>query len=196
MLKIIGWVLGIVAIGFVGMYFDKGEFLAGFVCVLAIGFLIPPLLNKINKNSKESAEKKGKEYKELTPKSSIIGGVVLLIIAAIMGNGSSNNEQVALPSWYDSSATELVSKKASDWHKATDSQKLSASADIIYTVWKDGKLKPKISNKIKSVDDIKPFANGLAKELDKAFDGSPSETGANPAIKEGAVTLLVLNGWI
>lgn len=196
MLKIIGWVLGAIAVLSVGMYFDKGEFLAGFVCVIAIGFLIPPLLNKINQNGKESAERKGKEYKELTPKSSIIGGVVLLIVAAFMGSGSDTSDQVVLPSWYDNSATELVSKKASDWHKATDTQKLSASADIIYTVWKDGKLKPKISNKIKSIDDIKPFAKGLAKELDKAFEGSPSETGANPAIKEGAVTLLVLNEWI
>lgn len=85
LLKVIGWVLGIGSIAFVGMFFDKGEVLAGMLCVFAIGFFIPPFLNKINKNARESAEKKGKEHKDLSLKASIIGGFVLIIIAVVIG---------------------------------------------------------------------------------------------------------------
>lgn len=85
MLKIIGWLLGIASMGFVGMYFDKGEVLAGFICVIAIGFFIPPLLNKINNNARKKAEAKGKEHKDLSLKASVIGGVVLLVLAGFLG---------------------------------------------------------------------------------------------------------------
>jgi len=86
MVKVIGWVLGIVAIASVGMHFDNGEVLAGIICFFAIGFLIPPILNKINAANKKSAEEKGKTHSDTSQKSANILGVVLLIIAGVIGS--------------------------------------------------------------------------------------------------------------
>lgn len=88
MVKVIGWALGVLAIAAVGMHFDNGEVFAGIICFFAIGFLIPPILNKINAASKKAAEEKGKPDKPLTQKSANIFGVVLIIIAALIGSGS------------------------------------------------------------------------------------------------------------
>lgn len=88
MVKVIGWALGVLAIASVGMHFDNGEVLAGIISFFAIGFLIPPILNKINAANKKSAEEKGKSHSDLAQKSANIFGVVLLIIAAFIGSGS------------------------------------------------------------------------------------------------------------
>ncbi|MGE6809571.1 hypothetical protein [Pseudoalteromonas nigrifaciens] len=88
MAKVIGWILGILSIGFVGMFFEKGEVLAGIISVFAIGFFIPPLLNKTNASTKKAAEKKGKQDKPLTQKSANILGVFLIVIAGFIGSGS------------------------------------------------------------------------------------------------------------
>ena len=88
MVKVIGWVLGIVAIAGVGMHFDNGEVLAGIISFFAIGFLIPPILNKINAANKKSAEEKGKTHSDTSQKSANILGVILLIVAAFIGSGS------------------------------------------------------------------------------------------------------------
>ena len=53
MLKIIGWAFGVIAIVMIGYYFDNGEILAGLICLFAAGFLIPPMLNKINNNARK-----------------------------------------------------------------------------------------------------------------------------------------------
>ncbi len=82
LLKVIGWVLGIASIAIAGQFFDKGEFLSGMLCVLAIGFLIPPMREKLNKSM---AKKKGNNSAELTPKQGVIGGVIIIIVAGIIG---------------------------------------------------------------------------------------------------------------
>lgn len=86
MVKVIGWVLSVLAIAGVGMHFDNGEVFAGIICFFAIGFLIPPILNKINAKNKKSAEEKGKSHSDLSQKSANILGVVLIIIAAVIGS--------------------------------------------------------------------------------------------------------------
>jgi len=88
MVKVIGWVLGVVAIASVGMHFDNGEVLAGIICFIAIGFSIPPILNKTNASNKRSAEQKGKTHSDLPQKSANVLSVVILIVAAFIGSGS------------------------------------------------------------------------------------------------------------
>ncbi|KTF14809.1 hypothetical protein [Pseudoalteromonas sp. H105] len=88
MAKAIGWLLGVLAIASVGMHFDNGEVLAGIICFFAIGFLIPPILNKINSANKKSADEKGKTHSATSQKSANILGVVILIVAAFIGSGS------------------------------------------------------------------------------------------------------------
>lgn len=86
MAKVIGWILGILSIGFVGMFFDKGEVLAGIISLFAIGFFIPPILNKINASAKNVAEEKGKKPTNTSQRSANVLGVVLVIIAAVVGS--------------------------------------------------------------------------------------------------------------
>lgn len=88
MVKVIGWALGVLAIAAVGMHFDNGEVLAGIISFFAIGFLIPPILNKINAANKKSAEEKGKTHSDTSQKSANILGVILLIVAALIGRES------------------------------------------------------------------------------------------------------------
>mgnify|MGYP001178449227 CR=1 FL=1 len=81
---IIGWYLGLTAIGGVFTSFSKGEILAGVICFFAIGILIPPMLNKINSANKKRAEEKGKSHSDLTQKSANIIGFIIIIITAII----------------------------------------------------------------------------------------------------------------
>lgn len=90
MVNIIGWALGVLSVFSVGMYFEKGEFLSGFICVFAVGFTIPPMLNKINNTNKQKAEEKGKQYNDITQKSGNIAGVIIFIVAAIIGGDASS----------------------------------------------------------------------------------------------------------
>lgn len=83
---VIGWFLGLSAIGGVISNFENKEFLAGVVSFFAIGFLIPPLLNKINSTNKKTAEEKGKSHSDLTQKSANIFGFILIIISAVIGS--------------------------------------------------------------------------------------------------------------
>jgi hypothetical protein len=86
MLKIVGWAMGAIAIYLVGMFFDKGEFMAGMLCVFSVGLFIPPIIEKLNNNAREKAEQNGKPHKDLSLKSSIIGGVLLLAFAGYIGS--------------------------------------------------------------------------------------------------------------
>ncbi|MEH6729698.1 MAG: WYL domain-containing protein [Pseudoalteromonas distincta] len=83
---VIGWFLGISAIGGVGSNFEKNEYLAGMVCFFAILVLIPPILNKLNAKNKKMAEEKGKIHSNLTQKSANIFGLILIIISAVIAS--------------------------------------------------------------------------------------------------------------
>ena len=88
MAKVIGWILGVLAIISVGMHFDQGEVFAGIICIIAIGFSMPPILNKTNASNKRTAEAKGKAYSELPQKSANILSVILLVVAGFIGSGN------------------------------------------------------------------------------------------------------------
>lgn len=66
------------------MYFDLGDRISGVICLFAAGFFFPPVLNKINNTNREKAESKGKTYKDITQKSVVVFGIVLLAIAAVI----------------------------------------------------------------------------------------------------------------
>ena len=206
MVKVIGWILGILSIGFVGMFFEKGEVLAGIISFFAIGFLIPPILNKINANNKKTAEEKGKTDKPLTQKSANIFGVVLIIIAAVIGSDSNISEEgeseyqsekpkAAMPSWYESGNSGLIDKRAAEWHKATYKQQVSVSADYIAHLKQKGRLNATITANINTKEDVKPFAVALTESMNIGLKDSPHKTGQNPRISEAMATLIVTSGW-
>ncbi|WP_405598960.1 MULTISPECIES: hypothetical protein [unclassified Pseudoalteromonas] len=88
MIKLGTWALGVLSLISVIMYFDIGDRISGVICMFAAGFFFPPVLNKINNTNKEKAESKGKTHKDITQKSAIVFGIILLAIAAALSVGS------------------------------------------------------------------------------------------------------------
>lgn len=83
---IVGWFLGLAAIGGAGSNFENKEFFAGMMCFFAIFVVIPPILNKLNAKNKKMAEEKGAISSNLTQKSANIFGLILILIAAFIGS--------------------------------------------------------------------------------------------------------------
>ncbi|ASM53758.1 hypothetical protein PNIG_a1620 [Pseudoalteromonas nigrifaciens] len=83
---IVGWLLGLAAIGGAGSNFENKEFFAGMMCFFAIFLVIPPILNKLNAKNKKMAEEKGAISSNLTQKSANIFGLILILIAAFIGS--------------------------------------------------------------------------------------------------------------
>lgn len=83
---VIGWFLGVMAIGGVGQNFEKSEFFAGMISFLAIGLVIPPILKKINQTNKKNAQEKGKDFSELDQKTANIIGFILIMIATYIAS--------------------------------------------------------------------------------------------------------------
>jgi len=207
MVKVIGWILGVLAIAGVGMHFDNGEVLAGIICFFAIGCLIPPILNKINAANKKSSEEKGVTHAEITQKGANIFGLVLIIIAAAIGGGSgseSTTKPIAVEQkekskkeWYAHdiklSYGEMNGK---NWASYTSDQRLAISANVLAHFWTEKTLSPKIMNNIKKMDDLKPYANELTAELDEFYLGGDQQLTANQPLSESAVILLKLKKWI
>lgn len=88
MIKVGAWVLGGLSLISVIMYFDLGDRISGVICMFAAGLFFPPVLNKINNTNREKAESKGKIYKDITQKSAVVFGIILLAIAAVLSIGS------------------------------------------------------------------------------------------------------------
>jgi hypothetical protein len=207
MAKVIGWVLGILAIASVGKHFDNGEVLAGIICFFAIGFLIPPILNKINSKNKKSSEEKGVTHAEITQKGANIFGLVLIIIAAAIGGGSdseSTTKPIAVEQkeksekeWYvHNIKISYGEMNGKNWASYTSDQKLAISANVLAHFWTEKTLSPKIMNNIKSMDDLKPYAKELTAELDEFYLGGNQKLTANQSLSESAVILLKLKKWI
>ena len=207
MVKVIGWVLGLAAMGGVITNFEKGEVFAGVICFFAIGFLIPPILNKINAKNKKSAEEKGKSHSDLSQKSANILGVVLIIIAAVIGGGSgseSKTKPIAVEQkekgekeWYvHNIKISYGEMNGKNWASYNSDQKLAISANVIAHFWTEKTLSPSIMNKIKKMDDLKPYAKELTAELDEFYLKGDQQLTANQPLSESAVILLRLMKWI
>lgn len=207
MAKAIGWLLGVLAIASVGMHFDHGEVLAGIICFFAIGFLIPPILNKINSANKKSAEEKGKSHSDLTQKSANIFGIVLIIIAAAIG-ASSGSESTTKPiaveqeeknekEWYAHNIKISYGEmNGENWKSYTSDQKLAISANVLAHFWTEKTLSPNIMNSIQNMDDLKPYAKELTAALDEFYLAGDKQITANQSLSESSVIILKLMQWI
>lgn len=94
LLKTLGWLLGIFTIFLTGIYFDQGDTLSGIISILAVGFFIPPILNKINENAAKKAQEKQKSTKPTSLKSGVISGLVLLFFSYLATNTDSASPDV------------------------------------------------------------------------------------------------------
>ncbi|CAI2121938.1 Uncharacterised protein [Serratia fonticola] len=101
--------------------------------------------------------------------------------------------------WYQGGT--LHEANAIEWQNAKQENKLATSADFIAGIYSKGLLVPEISNKIKSVDDFKPYAVELTNQLDAAFERDPNpaqnkKTFTNQSVKSTAMMLMIVMAWV
>jgi hypothetical protein len=102
-------------------------------------------------------------------------------------------------SWYQGGT--LHEANALTWQKASQQNKLATCADFIAGLYSKNLLSDDISRKIKSVDDFKPYAAELVKQLDSAFKPEPKKSEnekmfANQTVKSTAMMLMIMMKWV
>jgi len=118
---------------------------------------------------------------------------LLMLVMTIFSQSASAKE------WYEGGTLHQAS--ALEWQKSTYANKLATAGDLVAAVHKAGKLVPALSSQIKSVDDIKPMAAAIVKELDDAFAPDPDAQKnkamfANQKVTDTAVMLMAMTGWL
>ncbi|MCX7429085.1 MAG: hypothetical protein NTW96_26105 [Planctomycetia bacterium] len=73
--------------------------------------------------------------------------------------------------WYEGGT--LHKKTGLEWQTASRADKLATYADFVTVAWRNGDLKPSIADSISTIDDVLPYAYGLACFLDAAFKPHP-----------------------
>lgn len=100
--------------------------------------------------------------------------------------------------WYEGGT--LHRKSALDWQKATGANKLATCADLVAALHKNGSLKTSMSNRIKSIDDLLPYAIELRSFLDAAFERDPDDQinrrmYANQTVSSATAIAVVMLKW-
>lgn len=118
--------------------------------------------------------------------------LTFLIFALFTNNAFAEN-------WYAGGT--LHEANALTWQTATPENKLATCADFIAGVYSKELLAPEINRKIKSVNDFKPYASELAKQLDDAFtpESDPiqnKEIFTNQSVKSTAMMLMIMMKWV
>jgi Zn-finger nucleic acid-binding protein len=141
-----------------------------------------------------------------------IGCAILLIMLCsgiLLDSGRSHSSRNSYssvssrtrPSEHWKSGGTLHTKTALDWQNADRHNKLATCADFVAGMWKEGKLTRKIASRINNVDDVLPFANELADNLDAAFEPQPDpgenrRIFANQTVSGTAAILMIQLGWL
>lgn len=110
-----------------------------------------------------------------------------------------NTNTAFASNWYQGGT--LHEASALTWQKATPQNKLATCADFIAGLYSKELLVPEISGKMKSVDDFKPYAAELVKQLDAAFspESDPAknkEMFSNQTVKSTAMMLMIMMKWV
>lgn len=121
---------------------------------------------------------------------------VIFIFIALLVFGANS---VQAKGWYQGGT--LHEANALTWQKATQQDKLATCADFIAGLYSKDLLAPEISEKMKSVDDFKPYASELVKQLDAAFapESDPAQNKkmfTNQTVKSTAMMLMIMMKWV
>ena len=120
--------------------------------------------------------------------------------------GSANSDQAVAEAgdatnWYEGGT--LSEASALEWQDAAYANKLATCADIWAALWNRsrGKLSPEVLSSLKSIDDLRPWADALVNELDAAFSKEPDPEKnrimySNQEVTETALLIMVLNKWV
>lgn len=100
--------------------------------------------------------------------------------------------------WYEGGT--LHAKTGRDWRAASYHNKLATCTDFIAMMWQKKKLEPSMQERIKSIEDIRPFANQLVAALnttftDKRVNNELDDVIGGQKISSCAVIYFVTMGW-
>lgn len=132
-----------------------------------------------------------------------IASAFLFLALGILSVGSIDTDTTTIgtsnsPKWYEGGT--LHKKSAIEWQTAPSRDKLATCADFVTTMWQNGDLKSSITNKLSTVDDVRPYAQELVDFLDAAFKADPNpeqnrKLFANQTVSSTAVIGMVTMGW-
>ena len=137
----------------------------------------------------------------------IVTGITILIAIAMFiacgdgGNTTSNSQTsgaTSTPKWYEGGT--LHKKSALEWQTASSMDKLATCGDFVTGMWQNGNLKPAITNRLSTVDDVRPYAQELVDFLDAAFKPDPDpeqnrKLFTNQTVSSTAAIGMVTLGW-
>ncbi|ENB4393856.1 hypothetical protein ABHP78_003075 [Vibrio cholerae] len=150
----------------------------------------------------------GEKYPTVSNAKGCLGFIVLsLIFGIIMASCSDktpSNSSVQNPQstqnisseaqWYQ--GTSIQDKTLSNWNSATYEVKLVTAANVYAYFYGEQKLSPTITSKLKTMDDLKPYAQWLVKSVDEVASSKEGNLISNQKISETMVMLLTLEGHI
>jgi hypothetical protein len=143
--------------------------------------------------------------------------VVAIVLAGFVYLGATFNNYLLTPSssspvsssysssvrnstrkWYQGGT--LHKKSALEWQTASRKDKLATCADFVTTKWQNGDLKSSLTNRLSTVDDVRPHAHELVDFLDAAFEpiADPEQNRrlfANQTVSGTASIGMVMLGW-
>lgn len=132
---------------------------------------------------------------------SLLGLLVFLILAvgSVDDSGSDSYKRTpAKRNWYEGGTLHRAGVLA--WQEADYKNKLATCSDFIAAQWQSENFKSSIHYKIKTVDDMHPYAVELVICLDAAAEKHPDpETNynmyANQTVAEMATMCMIMMGW-
>ncbi|QDU97459.1 hypothetical protein [Lignipirellula cremea] len=94
--------------------------------------------------------------------------------------------------WYGHGS--LHQKTALDWQQASVDDKLGTCADLLALTWMQKDLMPSIQEKIRSVNDLRPYAEELVAYVDQATVRLPDEAANRAKFGDMQVMMIVARG--
>ncbi len=133
--------------------------------------------------------------------ASLLGLLLFLILAVGSVDDSGSDSYKRTPAnrhWYEGGT--LHKARIRDWMRADYRNKLATCADFVAAQWQSENLKPSLQAKIKTVDDIRPYAEELVIYIDVATAPEPGTNYeyaiANWTVAEMATMGMMMMGWM
>lgn len=120
---------------------------------------------------------------------------LLVLVLAIFSQTASAKE------WYEGGT--LHDANGLEWQQATYANKLATAGGLVAIVFQAGRLTAQLANTITGVDDVKPLAAAVVKEMDDYFSPNTefdvemnNKMLVNQNVSETVVILMAASGWL
>lgn len=151
----------------------------------------------------------GEKYPTVSNAKGCLGAIIFIfILSAIMvscseDTPSQQNTSTTQPSqqtvtktteWYE--GTSIQNKTLSEWANASYNEKLVTAANVYAHFYTKKQLSPSISSKLSNMDDLKPYAEWLVRNVDIVANDQEGKITSNQKVSETMVILLAIEGHL